>query len=412
VTGEPLGLFQGIGIELEYMIVRKDDLSVYPASDRILRHFSGDTASEIEMGELNWSNELVLHVLELKTNGPAASLESLPGRFQTDVRRINGFLEAIGGRLLPTGMHPWMDPLKETRLWPHAYNEVYESYNRIFGCQGHGWSNLQSVHVNLPFANDDEFGRLHAAVRLVLPILPALAASSPIVEGRSTGILDNRLEFYRNNQAKIPSLTGDVIPEPFYTESEYRTALLDRLFRDMAPYDTEGCLREEWINSRGAIARFERNTIEIRLLDAQECPLADCTVAATAVAMIRFFIAETTVDYETQKRFPTDALARLLLETIRDAERADLRNANFLRLFDMDPAKASTAGELWRLWAERFSGAFLHEDWSDPLSVLLEKGTLASRLLRALGADFSRERIAGVYRSLAESLADGRLFLA
>ena len=80
----------------------------------------------------------------------------------------------MGCTLLPGGVHPWMDPSKETRLWPHEYNEVYRSFDRIFGCAGHGWSNLQSTHLNLPFADDDEFGRLHAAIRAILPLLPAL----------------------------------------------------------------------------------------------------------------------------------------------------------------------------------------------------------------------------------------------
>ena len=50
---------------------------------------------------------------------------------------------------------------------------MYEAYDRIFDCRGHGWANLQAVHLNLPFSGDEEFGRLHAAIRLVLPIMPA-----------------------------------------------------------------------------------------------------------------------------------------------------------------------------------------------------------------------------------------------
>src|SRR5690606_3311880 len=103
----------------------------------------------------------------------------------------NAHLAPLGGRLMPSAMHPWMDPLTQTRLWPHENSPVYEAFNRIFGCQGHGWSNLQSMHINLPFEGDEEFGRLHAGIRLILPILPALAASSPFVEGRATGLMDN-----------------------------------------------------------------------------------------------------------------------------------------------------------------------------------------------------------------------------
>src|SRR5690606_12908976 len=114
---------------------------------------------------------------------------------------------------------------------PHDFNEVYRAFDRIFDCRGHGWGNLQSMHINLPFADDEEFGRLHAAVRLVLPLLPGLAASSPLVENRRTGSMDNRLEFYRHNCARIPSVTGHVIPEPVFGIEEYRDQVLGRIYR-------------------------------------------------------------------------------------------------------------------------------------------------------------------------------------
>jgi len=85
---------------------------------------------------------------------PAASLSGLAGAFQADVRRIDEILAPHGARLMPTGMHPWMDPQRETHLWPHEYSPVYEAFDRIFSCKGHGWSNLQSAHLNLPFQGD------------------------------------------------------------------------------------------------------------------------------------------------------------------------------------------------------------------------------------------------------------------
>ena len=79
---------------------------------------------------------------------------------------------------------------------------IYQTYDRIFGCKAHGWANLQSMHLNLPFADDAEFARLHAAIRLVLPIIPALAASSPIADGRPTGFMDIRMEAYRTHSGE------------------------------------------------------------------------------------------------------------------------------------------------------------------------------------------------------------------
>src|SRR5262249_51585538 len=148
---------------------------------------------------LGWSNELAAHVIELKNIAPTPALEGLSSDFQREIRAANEMLESEGARLMPTGMHPWMDPRAETVLWTQDNAEIYAAYDRIFDCKRHGWSNIQSVHINFPFANDREFERLHASLRLLLPFLPALAASSPIADGRSTGYLDFRIEAYRYN---------------------------------------------------------------------------------------------------------------------------------------------------------------------------------------------------------------------
>lgn len=218
MSDRPLSLFEGFGIELEYMIVSKETHQVLPVADKLIFAESG-AYDDIERGPMAWSNELVNHVIEMKTNGPAKALEPLPDLFDGEVAHINGRLEELGGVLMPTGMHPWMNPERETQLWSHEFNAVYEQFNQIFNCRGHGWSNLQSTHLNLPFANDTEFGALHAAIRLILPILPALAASSPIVEGKQTGTVDNRLQYYRNNAMRVPSVSGLIVPEGAYTLS-------------------------------------------------------------------------------------------------------------------------------------------------------------------------------------------------
>src|SRR5690606_17822755 len=210
----PYSLFEVVGVELEYMIVDADRLDVVPAADRLLESVAGELTDEWENGDVAWNNELALHVVELKCNGPRPSLAGLAGAFQANVELALRTLEREGQRLMPTAMHPWMDP-NGVELWPHGTRIIYETFDRIFSCKGHGWANLQSAHLNLPFANDDEFARLHASIRFLLPILPGLAASSPAVDGVLTGIADNRLVAYRSNCAKIPSVTGDVVPETY-----------------------------------------------------------------------------------------------------------------------------------------------------------------------------------------------------
>ena len=149
-----LGLFEGFGIEIEYMIVETGSLNVAPICDRLLAELAGEPTNEVELGPLACSNELALHLVELKTNGPAPALAGVAERFATGIAQLEQRLAPHGARLLPGAMHPWMDPLTETRLWPHEQGPIYQAYNRIFDCRGHGWANLQSVHLNLPFASD------------------------------------------------------------------------------------------------------------------------------------------------------------------------------------------------------------------------------------------------------------------
>ena len=221
IGSAPIHAFAGYGIELEYMIVDRETLSVKPIADELLRQAAGADVSELRRGRLAWSNEFVLHLVELKNARPVPALESLGTDFQEEIRYVNRLLDPLGARLMPTATHPWMDPRRETRLWPHRHAEIYRTYDRIFDCKHHGWANLQSMHLNLPFADDIEFARLHAAVRLVLPILPALAASSPVAEGRPTGFADFRMEMYRSHPSRVPSLIGQVIPETVSSRAEY-----------------------------------------------------------------------------------------------------------------------------------------------------------------------------------------------
>jgi glutamate---cysteine ligase / carboxylate-amine ligase len=412
MTAPALHLFEAFGVELEYMIVDAESLDVRPISDELFRDATGQITSDVELADVSWSNELVLHVVELKTSEPARSLASLAAQFQQHVGRVNELLARRGARLLPTGMHPWMDPHTQTRLWPHDSSEFYEAFDRIFDCRGHGWANLQSVHLNLPFADDSEFARLHAAIRLLLPILPALAASSPVMDARATGLLDNRLDVYRTNCRRIASVTGAVIPEPVFSRADYQRQILDRMYADLAPHDPGGILRHEWANARGAIARFSRNTIEIRVLDVQECPAADLAICAAAARVLGALAEQRYTPLAEQQLVTTDALAAVLHETTREGERAVVRDANLLRQFGFAD-KCCKAGELWRHLAETLDlerGGHTGGVDMGPLAVILEQGPLARRILTALGGDLSHGRLHEVYGELANCLAAGRVF--
>ena len=396
-----LAAFAGFGIEIEYMIVDSASLGVAALADRVLEDAAGEITGETEQGALAWSNELALHVIELKTNGPAKHLADVPNAFAEGVARVNALLAPRGARLMPGAAHPWMNPDADTKLWPHDDDTIYRAYDRIFGCRGHGWSNLQSMHVNLPFADDREFARLHAAIRAVLPILPALAASSPYLDGKYTGRKDARLATYAQNQARIPEITGEVIPEAVGSEQEYQERVLTPLYRAIAPHDPDGILQYEWLNSRGAIARFDRNAIEIRVLDTQEHPGADLAIAALVVDCVqRLFEGDERV-LRAADAIPTTRLANLFRRCVDLAEDAAIDDSDYLSLFGIREA-ALPAREVWR----RLAGTRALAVDRAPIDTILRDGTLSSRLVRALETN----SLDDTYRRLCDCLAEGRSF--
>lgn len=403
---DAIPLFQAFGVEIEYMIVHESSLDVAPIADQLLRDEDGNPSEEVEYDDIAWSNELALHVVELKTNGPVESLSGLAARFQANVNDINDRLGGIGARLMPSAMHPWMRPEVEMKLWPHGYNEVYEAFNVIFNCSGHGWANLQSCHLNLPFDGDEEFGRLHAAIRLLLPILPALTASSPVCERQLTPHLDHRLETYRHNADRIPQVAGVVIPEGFYTEQDYRQYILEPIYQTMAPLDMAGVLRHEWVNSRGAIARFMRNAIEIRVMDCQEQPAADVAICQLVSSVAKALTEETWSSLASQQNAETLRLRDIFLNVVDNADETMLIDPDYLQLFGWDQG-ICTAGDLWRSLAERFPVE--EKPLRDALDTILQEGPLARRIVTALD-DKLEQRLPIVYRELCECLQQGRSF--
>lgn len=416
MSDSTLHLFDAVGVELEYMIVDDQQLNVSPVTDRLFESVAGRIVSDIDHDDIDWSNELVAHVVELKTARPATSLEGLAESFQKHVQTIDGKLEGLGARLLPSAMHPWMDPVREMHLWPHDYSEIYAAFNRIFDCRGHGWANLQSMHLNLPFCGDtkpdDEFGRLHAAIRLVLPLLPAIAASSPIMDGRVTGLMDNRLEVYRTNARRLKSVVGRVIPEPVFTRDDYQRQIFDPMFKEIAPHDPGEILRDEFLNARGAIARFSRGSIEIRVIDIQECPAVDLAVAQATVAVLKSLVAEQWSSLTDQQEMPVEPLHDVFLATLRDADEAVVNDADYLKLLGWHGGGDSVrAIDLWSDLISR-CGVSVAKDsaGNDPLQTILAHGPLARRLVKSLSNEPSREELISVYRDLADCLTAGRVF--
>lgn len=406
----PLPLGSAYGIELEYMIVDRETLRVRPIADRLLSVVGGGEPVDFEEGVVAWSNELVLHVIELKTNGPTPSLAGWAAAFQESVDRINRELEPMGAMLMPGAMHPLMDPANETVLWPHDYGDVYRTYHRIFHCFRHGWANLQSMHINLPFAGDAEFERLHAAIRALLPLMPALAASSPVLEGATNGVLDRRLEVYCTHQSRIPEAMGLVVPDTYLTEAEYDERIFVPLRKAAAKLDPDGLLVPEFLNARGSIARFQRGAIEIRVLDIQETPAMDLAVAQLVTAVVQALAEERWAPIEVLHSLETADLRSTLDACIDKGGAAQIEDQALLTA--LGRTGPVNAADLWSQLFEDVRGeGAAWDELASHVETLLDRGPLARRLLDALGPDPSEAQVLKTWRELSACLGSGEAFL-
>jgi hypothetical protein len=135
---------------------------------------------------------------------------------------------------------------------------------------------------------------------------------------------------YRSNAAKVPSVSGLVVPPHVTSRRQYEAEVLQPIYDDLAPLDVEGLLRYEWVNARGAIARFDRMAVEIRVLDSQECAKADLVVAQAVVAVIEQRYADPEIVTQSA-RWNEQRLAEVLWSVAQDGDRAVIDDAESWR---------------------------------------------------------------------------------
>ena len=407
------GLWRRYGVEIEMMIVDAGTLAVRPCATGSWRRVGGPEPAPARRrsggaspGPTSWPSTCW-------SSRPTGPRRPSPG-WSADSRPACGAptrtWPGLGARLMPGAVHPWMDPGDRDRLWPHEYTEVYHTFDRIFGCSGHGWANLQSTHLNLPFSGDEEFGtppRRHPA--------GAPADSGPergvALPGRPPGARAGRAAG-RLPRQRPPGAVRDRAGRArarVHARRSTEEEILGRIYRDMAPQDPEGVLRHEWANARGAIARFGRGTIEVRVIDAQECPAADLAVVAAVAAVVRALTVGELSERDVHADPATETLAALLERTTIQAEQAEVEEPGLRAALGLTD-RVRTAGEAWRELLDRFPPDDPAGEFSGALQTVLAEGPLARRLVRAAGDAPERVRLHEVYGRLCGCLAANEVF--
>jgi len=390
---------QVLGPEHEFSVIN-EKLQPLPIVDKIIKDLHGRVTNYANLGEFTLGKELQAHVAEFKANKPFDSPKVFEETMHSAVSRILDLLQnRYGASLLGLGMHPSLK-LDEARVWSHRDRQIYEALGRIFNLTQHGWLNIQSFQLNLSYGNEGEAVRLYNALAEVLPYLPAIASSSPIYESKVGEFLDNRLHFYGINQREIPSITGDIIPEPTSSFEEYEKTTIRRYSEDLAKVNAPKCiLSKEWLNSRGAVFRFDRRAVEIRIMDEQECVKSDVALSCFTRALLKGILRE------NEQQTPHRVLVENLSTVTKDGLDAKVSHP-----------KGSTAREVCRHLLKVAEREASREDrrylWV--IKKRVEEGSLSNLILKDVTNKTQRtspeEAILSVYSALAKCLEENKVY--
>ena len=187
----------------------------------------------------------------------------------------------------------------------------------------------------------------------------------------------------------------------------YADTIFSPINKAIKPHDTDNILDHYFLNSRGAIARFDRNAIEIRLVDIQESPKADIAICVLIIEVIKLLVSEKTASLETQKSFTKEVLFDILNASIKHGEDQIIDDMAYLNVFEIN--QESSAKNVWKHLYNMVKPN-IDKSHYEALEIILDKGSLSTRILNALKTDFSEENIKKVYLKLADCLQQNTMF--
>lgn len=323
--GETYRLFNVIGIELEYCIVSKKDFSIQSFARKLFKILNNNkTSNTFTYNNICMSNEMVNHVIEFKPIKPYKDILFLEQDLLKCTQYVNSILEKYDLCIVPLSLHPTMKP-QEATMWKGKYHSIYKIYDKLFGVKTHSFSNMQSLQITLPFENEQQMLKLHNSIRLVLPFLKILSASSPYLEGKNNKTLSNRINFFKKSHANLTERFSSPITDYLSNIGEYYK-YLDMLLEAFSDFKIGKNVKTQWFNSQGSMIKFQFNAIEIRTCDIQESVHANLGLAHFIYQWVKYIydnVENTKISFET-------------LNKIFESKHSDMVDKEYLNVYGID----------------------------------------------------------------------------
>jgi carboxylate-amine ligase len=253
-----------VGLEEEFAVLDPATLALAPRFAELRDAGQADPVLAESI-----AGELIASEIEI-TSGRGANLAAALSAQRDRRRRLFALAADRGAALGSTGTHPWSDYREQQIIDTEHYHRVEEGLKYV------AWRNNSfSMHVHVGVNGADRAVRVCDRLRPVLPLLLAISANSPFLDGRDSGLHTVRTQIFTKSfpRCGVPDAYGC-----WDTFRDYVDFLIKT--RSIVEYT------QVWWSVR---PHLSFGTVEVRITDAQSTAgesdgLASLIVAAVAQA--------------------------------------------------------------------------------------------------------------------------------
>lgn len=310
-----------VGVEEELALIDPETLALVPAFETLR-----DAAQDDDVLSVAVAGELISSEIEIRS-GAGRDHDDAIARQREARRRLFALARSRGVALGATGTHPLSDYRDQQIIDTAHYRRVEDGLRYV------AWrNNTFSVHVHVGVRGADRAVRVCDRLRPVLPLLLALSANSPFVDGRDSGLHSARTQTFTKSfpRCGVPDAFGSWDAWAQYVDLLTRTHSIvefTQLWWSVRPHHSFG-------------------TVEVRICDIQTTAQESDALTKLIVACVRR-AAEEVEAGET----PPDLPNRLIEENVWRAVRHGLDG----RLLDLEASRieefpAEEAFDRLRAW--------------------------------------------------------------
>jgi carboxylate-amine ligase len=251
-----------VGIEEEYALVHPETLELIPRFEELRDAGASDPVLADAI-----SGELISSEIEIRS-GRGEDIADARAKQREARRRLFALAEDHGVRLGTTGTHPLSDYREQHIIDTEHYHRVEDGLKYV------AWrNNTFSVHVHVGVHGADRAVRVCDRLRPVLPLLLAVSANSPYIDGRDSGLHSGRSQTFTKSfpRCGVPDVFGSWRAWAEYVDLLVRTGSIvefTQLWWSVRPHHDFG-------------------TVEVRICDAQTTAQEADQLAALIVACVR-----------------------------------------------------------------------------------------------------------------------------